>query len=170
MVHGLDALAQQVQQPVAPPMAPPFPTAPVAPPGAGPLPLPELSGVMGVTGVTSYPSDTSTQHVGHVGHVGPARSPGLDESRRLERRCEELSQELQQSEAARTEVARRLRGMEAELEQLREGRRRAELRAEDSSRQLEESEASWRQRHAALHRQLHRTEVALASRAGIEAH
>mmetsp|Transcript_41526 Transcript_41526/g.83828 ORF Transcript_41526/g.83828 Transcript_41526/m.83828 type:complete len:157 (-) Transcript_41526:166-636(-) len=69
--------------------------------------------------------------------------------RRLEvqARCEAAERRLQQAEVAREEAQK--------------GTRQAEQLAEEEGRRREESEGLWQQRHAALQRQLRRTEVAL---------
>lgn len=70
------------------------------------------------------------------------------------RRCGE-------AERQRELVERKLRHVEVEHEEARTELRRAELRVEQEVRQREEAESSWQQRHAALQRQLRRTEIAL---------
>eukprot|EP00930_Biecheleria_cincta_P091935 TRINITY_DN8164_c0_g1_i2.p1 TRINITY_DN8164_c0_g1~~TRINITY_DN8164_c0_g1_i2.p1 ORF type:complete len:446 (-),score=97.71 TRINITY_DN8164_c0_g1_i2:112-1449(-) len=79
----------------------------------------------------------------------------------LEARCGQLMQELQQAQAARSELQHKLRVSEASNEEVHESLRKSEMLLDACEKECGEAPTLWRQRHCSLQRQLRRTEVAL---------
>eukprot|EP00929_Paragymnodinium_shiwhaense_P063960 TRINITY_DN32003_c0_g1_i1.p1 TRINITY_DN32003_c0_g1~~TRINITY_DN32003_c0_g1_i1.p1 ORF type:complete len:360 (+),score=94.69 TRINITY_DN32003_c0_g1_i1:347-1426(+) len=91
----------------------------------------------------------------------------LHDLRRLEELQSRLEQEMQlrkQAEEHRSQAEVRWQHMELEVEEAKAQCRKAEQRVESLAKLHGEEEEQWRLRHAALQRQLRRTEVALGEK------